>query len=369
MKQPLKSINFAGPALGGCYVEGFADADGQGLVLTGETGVCITRGVDTGDSDAGFNRLTLSGSFAAARLEVLVAAADEPQVWDGRRRVELDRILADPDVSAEKKEQLLRALPCVRRVDAPDLLLHGLSGRWAWVLVRAVRQTPGDVRLARMRLEFPRCSFSEYFPEIYQQDEFFDRFLAVFQSLYLDAERLVDEVPSKLDYETAGADQLRELAGWVGASGGALLDTARLRRLIRDLDLYQGKKGTREALARVVELVTGLHPRIVEQFQWNSYPLSDRQRSLNGRLYGETENDFCVILDLTNQPGGLPVDEQALNGLIDEYSPLGTRHKLVLLRRCSYLDTHCYLDVNSCLSVPQSAQSDTAALGSYVTLG
>ena len=72
---------------------------------------------------------------------------------------------------------------------------------------------------------------------------------------------------------------------------------------------------------------------------------------------------------MTDHPGPLDVTQAQLEKLIEAYSMLGTRHKLVLLRPCSYTDTHCYLDVNSCLSTPERAAVDGVTLGGYFTVG
>ena len=255
-------------------------------------------------------------------------------------------------------------------MDRQDILLHSLQGRWVYLGICALPQDSADCVLQGLRLEFPRYSFTQYFPEIYQQDDFFSRYIAVFQSLYIALESRVDEVPRLLDYESAADDQVETLAGWLGIdTAGGLFGPAQLRSLIRDSQLYQGGKGTRTALEKVVELVCGIRPQIVEYFQWSRLPMPAARRRLYETLYGGDGNTFCVILNMTAHPGPLPVSEAQLDRLVEAYSMLGTKHRLVFLRRCSYTDTHCYLDVNSCLSTPEMAAVDGVTLGGYFTIG
>lgn len=372
MKQPLRQVNYYKRALLRGFCEGFAADASLALrqVQPGAPCVYITPMFDTGDADTDYNRLAVQGDFSGARLEVIVAATDLTMVELDGKTVVLAQYFADPAVPAADKAQALRALPHVRRVDAADLLLHELKGRYVWAYLRAVPELESHVTLEGLRLEFPRCSFTEYFPEIYGQNEFFSRYLAVFEAQYLDLERKIDEIPAQLDYETTDDVRLAQLAQWLGIdnSSGAL-SAQQLRAMISRIDLFQGGKGTRAALEAVVELATGIKPRIVEYFQWAHYPISAEQRKLSASLYGAGENDFCVLLNLCGRTGPLPLDAGALDALIEEYSPLGARHKLVFLRRCSHLDTHCYLGVNSSLSVPRVAAADNVSLGGYVTLG
>lgn len=366
MKQPLKQVNFYKRALAAGRAHGFA-ADGQlCLRLDDPAGGAWFAAFDTGDADSTYNRLVVDGDFAGAKLEVIAAVSPLDDTAEGRT---LSGFLASDAPAAEKMARLT-ALPHLRAVDRQDILLHSLQGRWVYLCVCALPQDGAACVLRGVHLEFPRYSFTQYFPEIYQQDDFFRRYVAVFQSLYLDLESRVDEVPRMLDYESADDAQTEALAAWLGIdTAGGLFGPEQLRSLIRDSQLYQGGKGTRAALEGVVELACGVRPRIVEHFQWSRMPMPAARRRLYEGLYGADGNMFCVILNLTDRPGPLPVSEAQLDRLIDAYSMLGTRHRLVFLRRCSYTDTHCYLDVNSCLSTPETAAVDGVTLGGYFTIG
>lgn len=366
MKQPLKQVNFYKRALAAGCAQGFVPDNDLSLRLDDPAGGAWFAAFDTADPDGTYNRLVVDGDFRDAKLEVIVAVSPLDEQADGGT---MSDFLASPAPAAEKMARMA-TLTHVRAVDRQDILLHSLQGRWAYLCVCAVPQDGAPCMLRGARLEFPRYSFTQYFPEIYQQDDFFRRYVAVFQSLYLDLESRVDEVPRMLDYESASDAQVEALAAWLGIdTAGGLFGPAQLRSLIRDSLLYQGGKGTRAALEGVVELACGVRPNIVEHFQWSRLPMPTARRRLYETLYGADGNMFCVILNLTDRAGPLPVSEAQLDRLIDAYSMLGTRHRLVFLRRCSYTDTHCYLDVNSCLSTPEMAAVDGVTLGGYFTIG
>lgn len=373
MKQPLKYVNYYKRILEKGCAQGFCPDDELTLHLSEQNapGCYLTPVFDTRDPETVYHRLVVDGTFTGGRLEVLCAAADDLALPVDEAHPRLDAFLADPAVDSEEKAQAMRTLCHVQAVNAQDLLLHSLQGRYVWVMVRFWPAGPATARLAGLRLEFPKCSFTEYLPEIYQQDDFFDRYMALFQSLYLDQEKTIDQLPRQLDYENADDATVAQLAGWVGIENiGGVFTTDQLKELIRNSDLYQGGKGTRRALEQVLQLVTGQCPRIVEHFQWAQLGgLSPARQKLLDRLYGAGDEDFCVILDRTQATAPLAVSAKQLEELIGAYSVLGTRGRLVFLSRCSNTDTHCYLDVNSYLATPTQAAVDHVQLGGYITVG
>ena len=349
MKQPLKQVNFYKRALVQGCVQGFKADDALSLHLENPAGGAWFAAFDTQDEESTYNRLVVDGDFSGVKLEILAAVA--------------------PAAPTEKMAMLM-TLAHVREVNRPDILLHDLVGRWIFLCVAVVPQDGGNAVLRGVHLEFPRYSFTQYFPEIYQQDDFFRRYIAIFQSLYLDLEHRVEEIPLMLDYTCAPDEQVEALAAWLGIdTAGGIFGPEQMRILIKESALYQGGKGTRSALEGVVELACGVRPRIVEYFQWGKLPMSAARRRLYENLYGTDSNTFCVILDLTNRDTPLPVNQAQLENLIRAYSPLGAQHKLVFLRPCSYTDNHCYLEVNSCLSTPEKAAVDGVTLGGYFTVG
>ncbi len=373
MKTQLKYINFYKRALQNGYKNGFAADAEQNLCLCADSGdmACyITRTFDTKDEDMTYNRLILEGEFAHLRLEVIVAATDTLDIFYNDKPTRLDTVLHSDEVPTEAKGALLCALPHVRAIDTQDVILHSLMGRYVFVYVAAVLKDGATAKIDGMRLEFPKYTFTDYLPEIYQGDEFFDRYIAVMQSRYLDIERRIDDLPNLLDYEKADGENVTKLASWLGIEEHAKMFTpSQLRYMIKHLDVFQGGKGTRKTLEEVITLATGIRPHIIENFQWSRSPGSAAAKKLSMELYGDTRNHFAVILNLSGDKDTLPISEKDLEKLIESYSGIGTRFKLVCLRKSHHTDTYCYMGVNSYLSVPQTAAVDNISLGGYVVVG
>lgn len=370
MYTPLKKVNFYRRTLMTGCLHNLTEQGGISLCMkdTLRPAAYITQLFDTGDQDCTFNRLRVEGRFENVKLEVVAVASQTREALMDGSPVELDRYFADPKGDMDQKAAAMRVLPGLRRTGAQDILLHGLKGRYVWIMVRVDPAGDALCQIDGISLEFPRESFTDYLPEIYRQNEFFDRYIAILQSLYLDLEDRAEALPRQLDYETTSDSLVPELAGWLGLDNCAgLLDTSQMRHLIRHAGLYQEKKGTRAALKQILALATGIEPRILEHFDWETEALSSQRRQEMIRLYGGSPNCFCVILDWTGDQKERPIAE--LNRLIEDYSPMGTHHKLICLKHTSRLGTHCYLDVNSTLASPETASVDGITLGNYIMVG
>ncbi len=372
MKAQLKYVNFYKLSLQkGCY-NGFKADEKQNLSLSvgDNTAYYITPMFDTGDEDMTYNRLTIDGEFENLRLEVIVAATNETEIYFNDKPHSIEKILTDEAFTAEEKAEILSAFNHVRCINAQDVLLHSLQGRYVFVYICAILKEGAKAKINGLRLEFPKYSFTEYLPEIYQGNDFFDRYIAVMQSRYLDIERKIDSLSNMLDYEKAEGEELTNLASWLGLEQYVkLLNDEQLRYMITNLDVFQGGKGTRRALEEIVKLLTGITPHIVEGFQFGRSGKSGNTQKLSMELYGNTRNHFAVILNLSEVGEIAGITERELESVIETYSAIGTKFKLVCLRKAHHTDTYCYLDVNSYLSTPQTATVDGANLGGYIVVG
>ncbi len=372
MNEVLKHVNYYKKALEACTLTGLSLTPTLSVVLCAQSegGLLLTPMFDTNVLDCTFNRLLLEGCIANCKLELIVAASNRQTITLEGNEVEIDAVMQSQALTIAEKATVLRMLPHVRAVNAQDVLLHSLQGQYVWVMVRVSPLEGATCEIEGLRLEFPKYTFTQYFPEIYQENKFFERYIAIFQSVYLDMEREVAALPARLDYESTNPETLLALASWLGIDTSAHVFTPeQLRHMITHIDLFQGGKGTKQALEQVITLVCGIQPKIVERFRWNIQDANPHRRALHSALYGASGNDFCVILDVSQEGACLPIDKVQLEHLIESYTVLGANFQLVLLQKASHCDTHCYLDINSQLAIPQAAEVTGLSLGSYITMG
>ncbi len=319
---------------------------------------------DSMDMGSTWHRLCLSGTFENCKYEILAAATD----------ADISGELEDGGLTPADWTAILKRYTWVRRVNTDDMLLHSLTGRYLWVMV-GVTGASGDSRfcLEGYHAEFPWQSFTEYLPEIYQEegrDSFFERYMAALQSMYEDLEREVDSLPEYLDYELSPDGNLYRFFRWVGGcQGSSEFTPAQIRYLIRNLQKIQSGRGTKPVMEMMARLAAGGRGvGIVEHFKWhdwmkNSRGLLDEYE----RLFGKREDTFTVMVDMMER--GEPVSREKLAGFLEDFTPFGMYCNVVMLDWNSHMDAHCYLDRNSCLSVPELGDAGGVVLSENYILG
>ena len=339
----------------------FSDED----TLTGKGGGVfgyLAPVFDTEDADGTYHRLVLDGDFKGCKYEVIAAACNE----------DLTEELQREGMTFQQQKAILTGRRHIRKANTRDILLHELSGRYLYLAIGvagSMAESTFDIR--GFCMEFPRSSFAEYLPEVYQNQpgSFFERYLAAFQSLYEELEQKLDEIPAKLDYELTDPENLKLFTGWTGAESGEYeMNTLRRRYILKNLQKFQSGKGTKEVLCRVLELMTERKVRVLEYFKWHDWMENSTLLSRYEELYGMDADTFSVFLDCVEEASEDLPSRGMLYRLMEEYTPLGMKCRLILLTKSSSLD-RCYLDVNGRLAVPSLADTRGLVLGGSQVLG
>lgn len=316
---------------------------------------------DSGNYEETWHRLRLEGAFSGCKYEIIAAATD----------VKLEEELTDESLDFAQAVELLRQHGHLRKVNADDILLHELAGRYLWIAVIVTgARVDSRFRIEGFSVEFPRGSFLEYLPEVYSEEDdgFFERYMAVFQSLYEDLEREVDKIPQYLDYETAPEENLSLFAQWTGGwNRDGQWEGEKLRYLLRHLQKLQTGRGTWAVMKEMIRLMTGQEAFLVEHFRWKDW-MKHKSSLLEEfyRLYGQDEDTFVVVIDATQKEVGMP--EHVLEQRLEDYTPFGMHCKVVYLKKSSHMDTQSYLDKNSYLSTPETPTTEGFVLGEELVL-
>lgn len=318
---------------------------------------------DTDDIDCTYHRLRLYGKFEQCKYEIFVMACNTDE----------RPVMQDLGSSVEEKLSYMQNFSYYRSVNADDILLHSLKGRYIWIAIRIMgASTESHFLIDGFSVEFPGSSFIDYLPEIYRdsQNSFFERYMSVWQSLYEDVEKQVEDVVEQLDYECCDEKKLPMYARWTGLDEkGRKFTPGQLRYLIGHLQEIQSGKGTIAVLQKIIYLVYGKQAKVIENFKWNEWMKNSEYLEQYKKLYGKDYSVFTLMLDCVfDDPDQLPGQAELMK-LIEEYTPIGVKCHLVYLRENNNMDTHCYLDVNSTLSTPKVADAAGFELGSNRILG
>jgi phage tail-like protein len=154
--------------------------------------------------------------------------------------------------------------------------------------------------------------YLQYLPGIYHTD-FMARFLAIFESVAAPIEWNVENFDLYLDPHTAPAGFLPWLANWFAIAFDPTWSEEQRRTLLAEAHEIYGRRGTRRALARVLEIYTGVEPDILD--------LED----------DEDPFTFTVKLPLDENK----VDRRLLERIVDANKPAHTSYQLLFKKKAT----------------------------------
>lgn len=232
-----------------------------------------------------------------------------------------------------------------------DILLHQVQGRFLWLGMSLWGNGTESPRIRSIQIFFPKEVWNQYLPELYQgkDQEFLERFLGIFQSLYQDMETRIRTDTSYLDLQAADEEMLLWLADWIHVENGHLWSTGHLREYLKDGAALFEQRGTARGLLRMVELFTGEKPYLIE------------------RTAGDNPHR-CMLLVKEEAIADIH-RYRAAERIIREGTPAGMEVKLVPLRPYLFLDQHTYLGINSRLGVYRPAVIGSEGTFDFTVLG
>ena len=145
----------------------------------------------------------------------------------------------------------------------------------------------------------------QYLPGIYHT-EFMARFLGLFETILTPIEWNVDNFDLFLNPETAPIGFISWLAQWFDITFESAWTESQRRTLLKDAHMIYARRGTRWALSRVLEILTGYKPTIIDE--------------------GKDLSDFSfkVILPLAASE----INREMIERLIDANKPAHTMYAL-----------------------------------------
>jgi phage tail-like protein len=149
-----------------------------------------------------------------------------------------------------------------------DFLIDQPPGRYLALRLRLRGDGARTPRIRRIRLDFPRSTSAARLPGVYREDpraaDFLERFVSLFDASIEDLDRVIERFPALIDPAGAPAEALPWLGTFLDLALDPAWPEATRRALLAEAPERYRRRGTPRALARAIELVTGLAPAIRE---------------------------------------------------------------------------------------------------------
>lgn len=329
------------------------EVEGNGICAkenAGQESAFLSRVLDSRETEMSWHRFRLKGQKGKkAVFRISVYAGNERSFLYQGAEIDVDDFIRRENIGLEEKKQCLKPWLKKQASGADDLLLHEVRGRYLWFLIETYWQD-GMEKLYDIQVYFPRQSWIEYLPEIYQQEDknhFLERFLGIFQTIYEDIEERIRTVSLNFDMECASADYLAWLAQWLGIRDSYIWSEEQLRILLKNgVSMYK-RRGTRKGIIDFVTLYTGERPFIVEGHQAYSCENDRKRLEQWKKLYGGSVYFFTVLI--REEAAGSVWRQKTLMKIIEEIKPAHTQWALVVMKPYLFLGKYSYVGINSVL--------------------
>jgi phage tail-like protein len=181
----------------------------------------------------------------------------------------------------------------------------------------------------------PKGSYTAFLPEIYQQTDFVNRFISIFEASFDTSVQTMESFWAYLNPLTAPAGMISFLAEWVAWPLDARLPLKIQRRLVRHaMEIYQWR-GSRRGLQFVLHLCTGLpfdddHISIIENHDVD-FVVGEIALADGPMLGGGQPFHFSVTLRPTPETDRDLLDEALLRSIIEREKPAFCTYDLSVL--------------------------------------
>jgi phage tail-like protein len=223
-------------------------------------GVYVTKVLDSGIESCEWHRVELRGTIPdGASIEVTTETADDVTALTGTFARQPSHLLG-----ATASEATSDCLVVSDRGRYLRLRLHFRSSGIASPIVHAVR------------IDFPRASYLQYLPAVYQDDpdsrEFLARFLSIFQTSLDRFDRRIDDLWQLFDPHAAPAAYLPWLAGWMALPLDPGWSEAHTRDVLSRAWQEAQRRGTVAGLEQAIVDYAGVRSAsVVEHFRLRGF--------------------------------------------------------------------------------------------------
>lgn len=335
------------------YIQGFLTEDDK-LILKGteslSNGYFFTKAFNSGETENSWNRLKINANFPEnVFLRVIVYALDEIINKKNASVRYMESILGDKTLSSEKKQSFLRDNGAIIFEKCTDIYLTDMKGQYLFLAIEVQNYSGQDCIINEFQIEFSNSSFVGFLPEMYSicrgQNNFFERFVGIYQSMYMDMNNKIENIPILFSPSKVDKKFLYWLADWFSLKDAAIWGEDRLRNVLREIVNLYKLKGTRGTISRIVELYTGYTPYIIEKHDIEETELYDHMTKDIDELYGENVYYFTVVV--SEKAVKSSEDYVSLIKIINRFKPIDAVCNLVVLNPNMHVGHHCYLGINS----------------------
>ena len=323
--------------------------------------IILLKGIDSTQKAAEWGRISFKAEGSEdAIYSLYVLAIDNPE-----KAGYTDRYLTNEEIPAPERLSFLKKQGARRFLKTQDCLVYDLEGRYLYIALEAT--TEEELLISQMVVDSTGDNFMNTFPQVYQErGSFFHRYISIYSSIYNDFQREIDSLYEILDLDTCPEELLIIYGSWLGINLRAGLFPIEItRKLVKEAYSLNRMKGTREAVERVLTIILGEKPVIVEHNQVRDAKNEGGSRApIQFKIRSMFDVTILIKRNLTEEL------RHQIYFMLEQFRPVRARFSIAQMDDKPTADSNSYLDVNTVLpgSRKTGRLNENASLDGAVTL-
>jgi phage tail-like protein len=228
------------------------------------TGMLLSSTLDSGIEGCAWHRIRLDASVPEGTTIEVATQTAETDIWAKPVSQEFQ-----PESFSYSSANTASSISLTG--NNPDCLVQSRPGRYLRVRVKLQSNGVKSPVMRRVRVYFPRESYLQYLPAVYQEDDesrlFLERFLSIFQSTFDGLDQRVDDLWMLFDPASVPDQWFAWLAQWVGLPINPLWTDSQRRIALKKAGGVYPRRGTAAGIQELVKEYSNVDARLVEHFR------------------------------------------------------------------------------------------------------
>jgi phage tail-like protein len=243
-------------------------------------GTLLTQTLDSGIENCVWDRIKLHGCVPKGTVIQVTTQTANCDSWGNSAT-----LATESSVTSQSSVLTLTG-------ENPDCLVQSLPGRY--LRAQFVLQSNGVVAptLNSIQVSYPRSSYLQYLPAVYQEDDqsrvFLDRFLRIFQSTFDGLDQKISDMWMMFDPLSVPDVWFDWLADWIALPLNPFWTDTQRRTALKSAGQIYPKRGTPPAVTQLIQQYAGVDARLIEHFKLRQLIILPDQADPCGVALGTT---------------------------------------------------------------------------------
>ena len=226
------------------------------------SGTLVTQTLDSGIENCVWDRIKLNASVPSGTVIQVSTQTSNSDIWGASTSL-------TPECSAYSSSS--SDCPLALTGDNPDCLVQSLPGRYLRLQLQLQSNGIVSPLLRSVQISYPRSSYLQYLPAVYQEDDqsrvFLDRFLRIFQTTFDGFDRTLDNMWTRFDPLSVPDSWFNWLADWIAFPINPLWTNPQRRAALKSAGRLYPLRGTPAGVQQLIQQYSGVSVRLIEHYR------------------------------------------------------------------------------------------------------